>query len=310
MKKKLVLTIVSLIIVSMGNLFATKYPEYTHKKSIPFQTTKLGKNILCLACTPDENFFAAECDHLNNKINIWDIINQKIVQTISCGNATIHCGAFSPGAQMLAIGGIEGTLTIFDIKRDVILARKKIYSDCWINSITFNSNTKKLATASIYAPVKAFSIDQKGSFFDFGKLYFGPIIASITQIHTQSKNQGRCVTWNPNKEEIILFTQTADTDFADFSPNGKYLVTGNWNGDLAIINTKNNKKIRDIDNPKKNVKCIKFSADSNFLLIGLTDGTILIYKTNDIINFSNAHSHHKDSLSQVDTHNTNNLCLA
>lgn len=68
----------------------------------------------------------------------------------------------------------------------------------------------------------------------------------------------------------------------DYSPDGKYLASGGYDGRVHIFDLGTGTELATLGNQKKPIRSVKFSCDSKFLMVGCDDMNIFVYDTSNL----------------------------
>src|SRR5207249_7166213 len=86
--------------------------------------------------------------------------------------------------------------------------------------------------------------------------------------------------WNVEKgTEIRRLAQTAREIFAiAFSPDGKWLAAGNWDGMTRVYEVETGKELCRLVGHQSHVNAVRFSPDGKTLATGSSDTTVLLWE--------------------------------
>lgn len=181
-----------------------------------------------LSLSPKGRFLAAS---RGSHIEIWDFPRRKILRSIkTSGGGAV---AFSPDEGQLAIAGYNSRLMVSDVPSGAKLG--EIHADSGILlDVVYSPDGRTLYTCS-EGRAKAFSVEQAAE-----KVILAP--------------------------KLVL----AGGLSVDVAPNGKWVASGGYTGEVRISDSTSGQRIASlpVGNPRDPVYAVKFSADSEWLVVG------------------------------------------
>lgn len=226
-------------------------------------------------------------------IRLWDVETGELIKTLRHQIGTghdgeIHTAALSPDGKILVIGGItyghddEGTpVHIFDLESGEIIGLLKGNPGWLIASLNFSQDGKWLAISSrntigIWdmsnpgdAPVLTLENDH-GAFDlafspDAKKLVSGHVDHTLRlwELPEDMRNTGQ----EPIKPKKILKKHAGIVNCVDYSPDGKYIISGDFNGRTFLWDSKKGKLKKKFP-PMNTVSVLAFSPDSKKVVFG------------------------------------------
>jgi WD40 repeat protein len=133
---------------------------------------------------------------LESQLRIRQIENGQVVRSIN-NNSGIFCMAFSPDSKMLATGGFDRLIRLWDIKTGKIVHTLAGHSDR-LSSLTFSLNGKTLFSGSWDQTIKAWQLET-GEEISSIKVQSGKIqtmaISSNHQTLVSGSDDGRIGIW-------------------------------------------------------------------------------------------------------------------
>jgi WD40 repeat protein len=231
----------------------------------------------------------------DKKLAIWNVNDEKDKIFIDNGEK-IKTVASSPNGIFFAIGGSNGTITLYDLSGKKI----KTFSGhtSTINSLVFSKCGKVLVSGSDDKTISLWDVENgvqiktlKGS-------------TSLIYSISQSVNGKNIATGNGDKtiklwdleRGRIVETFTGHTYFVNsvsFSPDGRKLASGTWDETVKIWDVVNGKELLTLKGHDDFVSSVAYSPDGKRVLSGSNDNQI---KQWDIekgaeINTLKGHSH-------------------
>ncbi len=175
-------------------------------------------------------------------VHVWDLTISKKVRhrfTVKGHNRGLRMLAFSPDGKLLASGGNGKTLCLWRVADGTSLFKSTAHKS-WVTAVAFSPDSKILASGG-------------------NELFFWDP-ATATQLRT-------------NPREL-----TARISTLVFSPDGKTLVVGNWDGILELWDVRTGGLLSTHTGHTRWANVLKFSPDGRTLVSSsFWDGTILIW---------------------------------
>lgn len=203
--------------------------------------------------------------------------------------------AFSPNGKLIATGGVDGKICLWEISRRKLCFCKLGHSN-WVRTVAFSPDGKTLATGSDDYMVKLWNVEtgeEIATFNDFNEserhknwvcsVAFSPdgkILASGSQdstIKLWDVDTGKCLA---TLESPV--GETKQVWSLAFSPDGKILASGSDDPDINVnlwdVSTR--KYIQNFRGHTKRVFSVAFSPDGEILATGSDDTTVKLWRVN------------------------------
>ena len=100
-----------------------------------------------------------------------------------------------------------------------------------------------------------------------------------------TKDMGEIILWNvddPSQKEIIYSEINNHIWSLDFSPDGKWLVTGDKMGNVKVWNRETKTMTQNLRGHRARINNILFSPDGQFLATASNDGSVRLWETADL----------------------------
>jgi len=164
----------------------------------------------------------------DGSIKMWDIASARVFREIQITDkGWTYSAVFNPRGGSIAVGAQEGLLEVWDVNNGKRIMRLRGHSRA-INTVRFDKNGSRLLSASVDNSVKLWEIPS------------GRLIRTFS---------GRSF------------------DSADFSPDGKFILTANDGGKAIIWRVKNGQKVMQLNHaPEGRVIIARFSRDGKFIV--------------------------------------------
>jgi WD40 repeat protein len=143
---------------SKGLLISTKTSVYvwdfdTGKQvQAPFQ---IGGQPREAVLSPDGKFIAIVGAH----VRLWDSTSEDAPRTLSAREHDLHAAAFSPDGKILASGGSDRAITLWDVGTGAELAR--IPAPGHVFDLVFSPDGRTLASAAASLSVRLYDVESK-----------------------------------------------------------------------------------------------------------------------------------------------------
>lgn len=206
-------------------------------------------NIFSIAFSPD-NKLLATCSY-DRLVKLWDVASGAELKTLKDHTDAVFDIAFSPDGKLLASASADRTVKIWDVGTG---ARLYTLSDALdaVNTIAFHPGGKLLAGAGADRIIRIWEIGETEG------RQIKSLIAHEDAINIVSFSpDGKWLVstgadkllklWDATKlEEIRTFELQPDWIFAQaFSPDGKRLAVGRYDGSIAFYDPMTGKKLTD-----------------------------------------------------------------
>ena len=199
-----------------------------------------NESINCLAYSPDGQILISGSK--DGKIKVWDVQKGfKEKKTISIGTASISGLSFSHSGKMIAVGTYK-ELQLFDATTLKRIRRVKKAHASFVKSVHFSGDDKMLVSSS-------------------WKL-------------------NALMIWNiPNLKKIIQLKEEVWTDDADFTPDGKFVVSANHANTAKLWDINSGNLVKIFAGHEDWLYAVKVTSDQKKLI---TAGLDKVIKTWDL----------------------------
>ncbi len=213
-----------------------------------------GEDLRSVRISPNGVTIATSYSH---GINVWNLSTGERLYTLkpnSDHDDRITCLAFAPDSRIVASGGLNGQIKLWDLEtRGQIQAasisqgqRIRTGVDNSVLSIVFSPDGKTLAACNEYHRVKI--LDAR----------------SLKELlHLSEKHPAMSF-------DLVPYALS-------YSPDGKTLACGNSHGIIALWDVNTGMKLSSFKGPESDVICIAFSPDGKILAAGSRDNTIRLW---------------------------------
>ncbi|HWP47493.1 MAG TPA: WD40 repeat domain-containing protein [Candidatus Limnocylindrales bacterium] len=222
-----------------------------------------------------------------NNIVLWNLKSGNLLKTLQTDQKVLAL-SFSPDGQLLASGGYDNLVTLWNPDRGEKIGRLKGHTG-WINTLAFHPEGKLLAsggddgkillwnTGGIQSATSLLgTLEQYGS--EIYKIAFSPngqLLASIDR-------NGTLVLWDPmNRRQVATLTET----FLQQARNNTSMVTspdcGSTQPCLPPLSSQNGNTSLPtsslMDRSSARILSADFSPDGHTLVLGSTDKSLILW---------------------------------
>lgn len=245
--------------------------------------TGFSNEIESMALSPDQSILAIGA---GGSYNTWiKLLNAKTgeeIQQLTGHEDIIFDLDFSSDGTMLASASRDGTAKIWDLQ-----TREEIYSSeklDLMNGLEFSPDGKLLATTT----PDVVQLDTLQSL----DITFTTDFSSFNMCVAFSPD-GKILAWGggmfDESGSVDLFNVTTGQQFSSlkghtnmvstiaFSPNGKLIASGSWDGTTKMWDVQTGDNIFTFDGDSTYVKTVSFSPDGKWLAVGLLNHKIKIW---------------------------------
>jgi WD40 repeat protein/serine/threonine protein kinase len=179
-------------------------------------------------------------------VHIWDVDLRSEVGLISAQGLSCTLARFLPDGRILTCG-LDGTVKVWSSKGSLIVRLKGHKAS--LRTIAFSPDGRWLASAGVENRVILWDVDRAQAIREYtGHQSTVPAVAfSPDGMRVASASgAGDLHVWDPVTLQLDWAQSLAPAPEAwwiVFSPDGKWIVTGSWNGILTVFNAVNGTKI-------------------------------------------------------------------
>lgn len=209
--------------------------------SEPLQTYLAAQGLNAIDHHREDTRFATA----SSLVEIWDSTRSKPISQLKWGSEAVNTVRFNQTeTSILASAGSDRSIVIYDLRTNSPV--QKLVSTLSTNAIAWN-------------PMEAFNF------------------AAANEDHNVYLYDMRRM----DKALNIYKDHVAAVMDVDFSPTGQEIVTGSYDRTIRLFKV-NEGHSRDIYHTKRmqRIFCVKFTADSRFVLSGSDDGNVRVWRTN------------------------------
>ena len=228
-------------------------------------------------------------------ISIYDVNSDKVHATLATDMTDAHNVSFSPNGQILASGGEDGLIRLWDVStgehKTTFIAEHGRYL-----RVLFSRDGDTLASWGSYEVNLwdvATSTHRKTSreYEDYANVSIngdGGILVNIDNKNDyirlldfitgeEKKNYIRLLDFITGEEKKKLRGHTKKVESVAFSPDGKTLVSGSRDKTIRLWDVATGKHKKTLKGPQKSIDSIAFSADGRMLATASRDNTVCLW---------------------------------
>ena len=197
-----------------------------------------------LAFSPNGRSLVGACG--KNKVPVWDVQSGFLLRTLYDAPEQIIACAFSPDRKIIACGGFDKTVTLWDA-----------------------STGKKIGSLEGHtAPIWEVAFDPTGK----------SLVSCSLGLLGDGTGRGDVRLWAmPNGELTWNYIGTRDYLSVSFDPLGGTLAYGSIGGSVGILNAETGELIRELTDSSQNIGDVAYSPSGHWLAAGSDDDSIYLW---------------------------------
>jgi WD40 repeat protein len=216
------------------------------------------------------------------RVTIWDMETLQPAKTLTNVLGAVNDIRFSPDGKLLAVSGgqpsAKGDLRLYNVADWKLLAVLGGHEDV-VNSVTFSSDGKRLASASFDKTVRVWDVTtykQEKLFTDHADFVYAVAFAPDGQwLASASKDRSvKVLDLTTGKSRLTFSGMEQDVIAVAISPDGQAVVSSGNEPALVWWNPKTGEKVRTQSGHGAGVQELCFSRDGKTVASAGSDGTL------------------------------------
>ncbi|MEG4854831.1 WD40 repeat domain-containing protein [Microcoleus sp. B5-D4] len=237
-----------------------------------------NKEITSISFSPDGQKLASGSK--DKTIKLWNVKTGKVINTFRGHGGGVLSVSFSPNGQQLASGNSDKNVELWDVSTGKILNTFKGQYMRGIRSVSFSPNGRLLASGSWSSEINLWDIST-GKLFN--KLSGNGSVASVNFSpngrQLVSGDVSNIKLWDTTTGEVLdtFFGHTRFIWSANFSPDGKTLVSAGEDKTIKLWDVATGKLLNTLTGHQEEVKTVSFSPNGKLLASAGKDKTIILW---------------------------------
>ncbi len=210
----------------------------------------------------------------------WRLAQGEQAYSFPARSNAIASLAISPDGRLLASGGYDDRVELWDYQTRTLF--KTFEAPGGVENVSFSPDGRLIMVSDDTGLVELKKIDtgqavfqHTGRFSQVAISPTNPLFALGSGGKQASQDQGPGEVWDYRKNERLFSLPEAGT-YVAFSPDGRRLATGSWNGEVKLWNVEDGKLLKRFGPVDSNFG-MSFSPDGRRLAVGEESGMLQLW---------------------------------
>ncbi len=235
-------------------------------------------SVYSIAISPDGQMLVSGSE--DNTIKLWDLATGREISSLRGHSSLVRAVALSPDGETIASGSWDKTIKVWNVKTRREIRTLTGHLDS-VNSVAISQDGKTLISGSKDNTIKVWTLPTGEEIFTISEPSFEIKFVAISpdgQTVASEVNHSIKVWDIKTGEEVSVFKgSSSGTNCLVFSPDGQVLISGNYNGTIAIYNWRARKKILTLKRHLGKVHSVAISVDGKTIVSGSADHSIKVW---------------------------------
>ena len=284
------------MIVSAGGTSLRLWDASTGREIRTFADVKDA--IFSVTFSPDDKFVLTGC--ANHKAILWDVETGKAIKSF-IGNTKddlLDSVAFSPDGRTVLTSGSDKIIRLWDIASGQEILKFTGHT-AWVNSVSFSPDGKYVVSGSWDGKIKLWDVSTATEVGPFKENKPAADYQAARENARFAGGRGRGGAARPAPaapaapvaadappavvvrmaEKMALNLRAFDNRISTviFSPDGKYLLSGNWGSAISLWDVSTAQKIKTFSGHKGRINALAFSSDGGRIVSAARDNMVKIW---------------------------------